>query len=640
MASTLNVIRESLRQEVTGDDKFYKKLVYFFELRIPAEIMGLGVEGEQSSFLFPLMLNPQSISWEEIFTVEVTPTQGSGLYVEENGVVQRMLRISGHTGFKPRRMPATTPYVMAFMEVDRKSYGRALPSTIVDDLSGQRHFQYLQDSVFRTYSDLKRDPSTSENTTLLWHNPKDDEHWIVVPQRFSLERSTEKPIHYNYNIELIAVKQGEAVDEDFSEDKGLLDSIKDGLRMIQSGIDMVSGAINDLTALAAELESMVKDVGKIINSVSTVIDAASNFVQGVSDLIQSPLALVESIGGVVDSALNLRDTVEQAVEDITNLPDNIVQKFRQIGDGADRIATHPEAFETPTAKKVRETKKRQELLASISRATRDLALATAPPSTLDASRNLGTAITAGDVRTAKSELGAGRDIKKYTSVRARPIEQGDTLVNLAAKYLGDARLWQQIAIANGMQPPFVNDLADAPIGDESVFHAAISTGGTILIPNYSRPLQKQPVLPVLGVRPEKPAPVHFLGSDLKMSIVGGRPGAPLFDWEVDVEGGSVDARQAEGLENIKQALQMRLATEKGSNQLYKRVGVERIVGMKNIAVDTETARYRLTQALMGDTRVAAVRQIKFNANGDALEADITVQLRGFNQPTTVRVSGL
>jgi hypothetical protein len=214
-------------------------------------------------------------------------------------------------------------------------------------------------------------------------------------------------------------------------------------------------------------------------------------------------------------------------------------------------------------------------------------------------------------------------------------------VNLAARYLGDARLWQQIAIANGMEPPFVSDLADTPIGDESVFAKSISTGGTILIPNYQRPVQKQPVLPVLGVRSEKPAPVHFLGSDLKMAVVGGGPGSPLFDWEVDVEGGSVDARQVEGLPNMSQALQMRLSLEKGQNQLFKRVGVERIIGMKNIAVDAETARYRLTQAILGDTRVAAVRQIKFDqTQGDALIADITVQLRGFNQPTTIRVSGL
>jgi hypothetical protein len=638
----IKVLREKIRQSVTQDDKFFKRILYYFELRVPQEALSTaGIPGLQTSFLFPLVLNPESISMEEPFTVEETATQGSGLYVEENGIVKRTIRISGNTGFKPRRLKGSGPNVLSFLDTEQKSYGRSLEPFLPDSVSGQRHFQYLQDAVFRTYGDLKRNPATSENTQLLFHNPKDDEHWIVVPRMFSMDRDKSKPIHYSYNIELLAVKAGEDLGADFSEDKTLLDSVKDALRMVKSGADMMAGAVNDLTAMVAELESLVKDVVKILDTATTIINAANNFVEGQVDLIQTPLAAVESLGEIVDASMNLRNTVEQAVEDVTSLPDNVVQKFRQIADGADRISTHPESFETPTAKKVRDSKKRQELLVSLSREARDEALATDPPTTLDAAANLGTGVTSGDVTTAESELGPGRDVKQYTSVRPIAIAQGDTLVNLASRYLGDARLWQHIALANGLKPPFVNELADFPFGDESVLQGSLSIGSTILIPNFGRPLQKQPVIPVVGVRQEASAAEHFLGRDLALEDVGERPGSPLYDWAVDEEGGSVDAKQVSGIDNMGQQLKQRVSIEKGTNQLYMRVGIERIIGMNNVDVDIETARYRIMQAIMADTRVTSVRRIRFDdTQADVLATEMTVQLRGFNQPVTIRVSGL
>lgn len=638
--SPVALIRERLRQSITGDDRFFQKLLYYFELRIPLELLGSSMTG-QASFLFPLVLGPQSISMEEPFTVSATPTQGGGLYVEENGIVQRMLKIRGHTGFKLRTLKANGPHVLDALTPDKRSFGRFLPGTVLDKISGQRHFQYLQDAVFRTYADLKRDPATSENTQLVFHNPKDEEHWLVVPQRFTMERDSSKPVHYTYAIDLLVVAPAEDADADFSEDQNLLDQIKDTLRMVQSGVSMIAGAINDLTALVGELTNLVKDVGKIIDSATTVLSAASNFVEGVTAFIQSPLALVNSVVDLVDEALALRDTVERSLEDITRLPENVKQKFRQLADGAERIATHPEAFETPVIKKIRETKRRQELLASMSRAALQEAEGSAAPTTLDAAAGLGTAVTPGDVQIARSELGVGRETRQYTGATSITVEQGDTLVSLAAKYLGDARRWQDIAILNGMKPPFINDLADVRLGETEVFPGTLGTGGKILIPNYSRPPNRQPLLPVLGVGLEEPAENHFLGTDFALTEVGGRPGAPRFDWEVDEEGGSVDLKHVSGYANMGQALKFRLSVEKGTDKLYTRLGVERVIGLNIDAVDLETAKFRITQAVLSDPRVASLRRVTFDAaQGDQLASDMVVELRGFSQPTTIRLAGL
>ena len=56
---TLDFLRETVRQAITGDDKFYKQFLYFFELRIPQK---LAINGIQTTVLFPLMLAPENLS--------------------------------------------------------------------------------------------------------------------------------------------------------------------------------------------------------------------------------------------------------------------------------------------------------------------------------------------------------------------------------------------------------------------------------------------------------------------------------------------------------------------------------------------------------------------------------------------------
>jgi hypothetical protein len=631
--SPIDLARERTRQEIAQDSDFFKKFIYFFELRVP-DYLALDVAGQ---FLFPLALNPEDYEMQEPFTLEATPTQGGGLYVEENGIVQRMIHLSGTTGFKPRPLLNTSVTALSALKSEKRSFSRSLPEIVLANISGQRHFQYLQDAVFRTYADLKRDPATAEDTSLIFHNPRDQEHWLVAPESFNLDRSKTQPTLYRYDIKLLVIDKAEEVDADFSEDKPLMDKIKDKLRMVKSGLDLAAGALNDITAIASEIEGLVKNLSTIIDGVGTVIDAASNFVDGAVSLIESPYALLESTNGVIESAGRAWETLEQAKEDIQNLPDNIKQKFKQMEDGLDRIGTHPSAFEKPTERKLRENKQRQELRLATSSAALSIAEATPPPTTLSANAKLGTGITQGDALSAESELGAGRDLFNFTGARAVSLGQGDTLVNLSARYLGDARLWQHIATLNGLKPPFLTEIASADLtADESPLVGAIGVGDTILIPTFAKAPADLPVLPVLGVQFEEPVEHHLLGTDLALEMVSGREGAPLYDIPIDFEAGATDAKTVSGIDNIKQAIILRLRTEKGSDTLYKRVGLGRIIGFNIVPVDLEQARFRFIEALTQDSRVAAVRRIEFGNEDDALIVDVDVELRGFTETNNVQ----
>jgi len=632
--SPLKQIEERSRQALAYDANFFRKFTYFFELRIPNEL-SLAAEGIH---IFPLIIPPESYSMEEPFTMESTPTLGGGLYVEENGIVSRTITLSGTTGFKPRYMGKDTTSVtaLASLSPDKRSFSRNIFPFITANLSGQKQFQYLQDSIFRMYADLKRDPATAEDTHLIFHNPKDSESWLVAPISFKLERI--KTILYQYNIQLLAIDRADALDKDFSEDKKILDPIKDNFRMIKSGLDLASGALNDLTAIASEVEGLIKNISKIIDGATTVLNAASDFVDGVVAAIETPYSVLESISSLIDAAGEAWETLEQAKDDIQNVPANIKQKVRQIQDGLDRIRTHPESFETKTQKRLRDIKDSQELRNSVSTDTLDAAESSTAPTTLRENDELGTGITAGDAQSAKSELGVGREVFNYSGGRVRTLEQGDTLVNLAARYLGDARLWQHIAITNALKPPFISELASADLtSDETLFSESIGIGSTILIPSFSKSLTQLPVLPVLGVRQEEPIESHLLGTDFALERVGGRTGAIQYDLAIDTEKGSTDVKKVSGLNNIGQVMILRLRTERGTDILYKKVGLRRIVGTNIIPADLELSRFHLIETLNQDSRVASIKNLELDTTQeDSLVVNAEIELRGFTETSNVR----
>ena len=430
----------------------------------------------------------------------------------------------------------------------------------------------------------------------------------------------------------------EDIDADFSEDKSLLDEFKDVVRTIKNAIDLVSGAINDLTALVDEISRAIKDIGKIIDSVATVLDAAGDFVNGVTALIESPYAIVSSIGNLVDSALDLNETVESASDDIQKMPRTVIEKLSKVRDGMNLMGTQPQAFERPVDKTMREFQEMMELKLSASQDELNTAEASSPPATLEETEALGTAMTPGDVESAKADSSVGREVRKYTGAKEVAIVQGDTMANLASRYLGDARLWPSIVLLNGMQPPFIDNQAGADLGgEESPFAGVFGIGKKILIPNFSKPPQAMPLLPVLGVTPEKSMEEHLLGTDLALEHVSGTVGRELYDFVVDVEGGSVDAKHVSGVANIKQAFTMRTGTERGTDTMYHRLGLRRTIGLNIIPVDLETARFNFSQCIRQDPRTASVRHVSFSQNNDAVVADIDVGLRGYTKPTNVKM---
>lgn len=642
MPSLVELLRETARRELTEDDKFYRKMLYFFELRVPFDVWPLG------SFLFPLMVNPQSISFEEPFSVEVTQTQDGGVIVEENGIVVRRLHIRGNTGWKPRKMNSASAVTsLISIPPDKRSYDRQLPALILDAISGQRHFQYLQDAVFRTYADLKKDPESAKDTKLIFHNPKDDEHWEVVPQAFNLERSSGKPTMYDYSIDLLVVGKASAHEIDESEDKAWWDSLKDKLRQVNNAIQSIQGFVRDVTGVVSEIKGYIANIGTILTSAVQILDAVTDFVNGVTDAVLLVPTTVKNLVAEVETAIaDYEDALERIGVDLDPeertdpLPVQIHQAMTGLSTGCELLLMHPTIFETPLDQQLRLLKNRQSLSDVASAEELDAAAAESSPTSLTDITNKGTALMPGDSNRAEVNItGAGANVPVYSSLTETIVEQGDTLMTIAAKALGDARKWQELAVVNNLRPPFINGQAASDIEeatDQEALPGALGVGKKLLVPGRKKPPELQPRLPVLGVPTDASIEQRLLGGDLALIRYPGTQ--PRYDVAIDVAHGSVDAKKVIGMDCLRQAIELRLVIEKGTDILFKRVGIEQVVGLRWAPLDKELLRYRVLKTVQEDPRIAGVRKATLTApTDDSAEVEVEAVVVGFAQPATVKV---
>lgn len=649
--SAIAFTKEMIRQGINQDSNFLQKMTYYFELHIPHVVADAVVPGVSNAFIFPLVIPPESYSLEEPFAVELTPTQRGGLYAEENGVIRRTIRLRGNTGFKPRTLKTSyafiaggtsgiqypmSPGIFMGLSSAEQSYSRSLP-LIATEVSGHRHFQYLQDSVFRTYADLKRDPVTARDTALYFHVLKDDEHWKVIPQKFTLERDKSKPTLYTYNIEMEAVgKADNAVEVDF-DDKSILDQINNALYMADMAADLMAGTLDDLIGLQGDLASAGANVTVLIDGLTDVLDATNEFIDGHERLINIPYAWTQSL-------MEFADEAAQLAGDNDNVPPAAVHVIRTAAEALEMLASNPSSFARANDLIMTDIHERQELNRSVSKERRDQVSAGTAPQSFAELEALGTGLTPGEVTRGNADITIGGDLRQYKTSQVVEIGQGDTLASLAAQYLGDARLWQYLAIANGLKPPFVDEEAAKPLitggADETPFGQSLGRGSKLIVPSNVAAASDFPVLPVLGVSLEESLEKQLLGTDVmllpELDAAGQR--TTMYDIPVDIDHGALDVKIVSGIDNMVQVVKSRITTEHGSDLLYKQVGLKRIIGLNFALADLANAQYRIRETVQADSRIVAVRDMQFSQNNDTLSVSLNAVLRGFTATRPVEVA--
>lgn len=173
--------------------------------------------------------------------------------------------------------------------------------------------------------------------------------------------------------------------------------------------------------------------------------------------------------------------------------------------------------------------------------------------------------------------------------RFAEIQRGDTLQRIAARELGDAARWPDLVAYNSLVPPFVTDDATA---------AAV---GVLVSGQFIR----------------VPAPIAVADADVSPAEVFGLD-VRLAKGRLEVVNG--DFAVASGVENLKQALQHRVDTERGELIFHADYGslVRRVLGSVNGPTAGILAAEYTKAALLDDTRVSSVSSASTRVTGDAV----------------------
>ncbi len=620
------------KRKEARDDLFWKHLLYFFELKFSTD----GSHETTKSMLFPLVMAPQAYTMGDPFSVAVKPVLGGGIYVEENGILARPIRIQGTTGFEPRLWPQVEQLRQADQEANVGTYSfplRGQPAANVS-LSGQRQFQMLQDRIFRLYGDLKRNPLTSSTTRLFWHNLKDEEHWRVIPQNFSMIRDVSRRMSYTYDIQMLAVEQADAKPISLApEDIGWLQKALAALQNLRDGLARIVGAIENTVRLAKDIANAVSAVGVFLqdvagaiattveglfSAVAGIVNACQAFLSGVvaainafpafvNSVINGVEAIADAVSSFYTTAASMDDDIEAAYNSVgENLREMISGLFGVMVGGADNF-TAPATPRRPAPPSNRE------------------AAAQDPVYDLTGLGKKGTAPNRGDARISRGNRIFDETVTAAPAgSRSQTVAANQSIEDIAQSAFGDSSRWQEIARLNNLRAPYIH-----PAG----LPGTLRPGDPILVPVSALSPVTAALPVILGAGASTPTMERLLGNDLALAPSGS---TGVYDLQL-APTGSTDVAIVRGIDNLKQAIGTRVRTTRGDSGLFSQLGTDIVIGTGTPGIDRHMAKVRVQQGIQADPRITNVTGITLNSavSADIVDVEFNATVYGLSEKITI-----
>ncbi len=568
-------LREEQRQVVWNDSAYTEENYYALEIRGPRG--PTSTQGNQIGppmFVFPL--GPQSVRKSTRYRQTLTPTLG-GLVSEERGVAWVDITISGNFGLAPKfGYDSTTESALAG---DKPNIAWDSP------VSGPLWTRKMIANIFDRYAAMKARADENSQTVLVWHNFKDDEHWIVVPKMVDLERNVSSRLMYPFTIQLQAIARTtptplRPVPRTFAS---VVANTQNAIRVARAAVDVFSSARDTLTSVASQIRYVVAQIDSIIDSAAQGQRAVTAFIelgQRTSDIAG---AAVASARQIAELAANL--------EGIREFP-AARDQLNKLVDTYDSLQACAE-FQTS---------------------------ATAAESTANAESNQDSGAPAdpGDptvTGTYASQARAGLTGTKRTYSQRdgwapHTVSAGETLESIALEELGSADQWYEIAVLNELRAPYIS-WAGLP--------GTATIGSTILIPK-SIPTRKT----AAATDSASASPEALYGTDMLLyEPAASMVGRPVVDLRINPRT-TKDVATIAGVSNLVQATQMRLWTERGAYTLDPGYGMPAPIGYPNTEANVVAIRQAAASTLASDSRIRTIQSMTITQIDDTVDVDATV----------------
>jgi hypothetical protein len=612
--SIIDQIQEEARRVRATDNRYYERGVWVFRLVTKPNAGGTGPGGE---VIFPLPLPPDRFEYTLPYASTITPAQEQGVVVEEGGIVIGEISLSATTGWKLKRDLSTAmPSGEAKFTSDLGNYWH----NIYEELSGQVHFWVLANRCFENYSSLKQDPETADRTHLELHVIKDELHLEIVPRNFRLTRESGRDrVTYRFDCTLAVIGDAEDITVIIPDEKSFLDNVRDAVRAVKDSIQKLAATVDDVTAAIDEISRTIKGIASVIDDIGRIIQAGEDLVNGVKSFLETPASFINSVASTVETMADFADTID-------SFPRDVGQTFRNAVDNLNSIRVASRNLNRPPYADIADeynAKTEQSIGANLRPEYQTIInnFATAAADSggaLTVDQAFGGAIKPGDLARQDVSTPENRlTPNKYNGFEERVVGQGDTIQSLAAKHIGDARLWLDLVTVNDLKPPYITAGAKLP--------GTLAPGDPIIVP-IARATEPAAVLSS-GTGPRGiPQAETFLGRDFELSqTTKGR-----FGWSVDLAHGATDGNKIFGVSNLGQGIESRLRTTRGHNILFPNVGMPRVIGVNQTRDTLAEANFRARQQLLADPRVDKIRDFSFEVETDAISIRAKVQPVGFD----------
>jgi hypothetical protein len=530
---------------------------------------------------FPLQINPQELSIDEIFAIEVTPTL-RGVVVEHQGTVLKDITISGTTGVSPKR-----------------AEGGATPRTgkpiLSSGHSGFEEFHELR-SYFRSYVEAKRvdDTSNGFETRLIFKNYKDSEYLFVEPQKFTMKRSASRPHLYDYTIVLKAIGVAEGQKNGNLGKFGIISDIADKLDQASELISIGTAIINESVGLIRQVE---RDVNNTLFGPLRSINSALTAMKGGQSSLFGPFGITKRFFESFDNELgrikaNFNDLLGKDISSYNNA----VGRVSTVVGTAGRESTYPEL----------------QVLNGMNKIKRGVSI-------LLSENALFAEDASDETARVKEFYGDKVTFRKASSTRNAAILGDDNLQTIAARELGDPDRFKELISLNNLKFPYI---------DEAGGEGVLKPGDPVIIPQSTGANDT-------GVKKNKEFEItrllneaeKNLGVDIRLNNNNDLATSNTGDLDLIA-----------GIDNMSQAIIVKLLLEPGSLQRHPEIGTGLEIGRKSSNARLSEIRRNIVSSFSSDLRVEAIPVLDIIQEGNTIYINMMVKLTSLEQPVPLPIT--